>query len=98
MTASQTESSSAPEAIEDQPDSGGPSRTVSLFGGTLSRPIGLTNGRAKSDDIPVWVSYRSLPPAVILVPGAIHIETRLPPLLRHPVGILAVDVETTLAR
>jgi hypothetical protein len=31
MTASQTESSSAPEAIENQPDSGGPSRTVSLI-------------------------------------------------------------------
>jgi hypothetical protein len=37
MTASQTESSSAPEAIEDQPDSGGPSRTVSLFGGNRAR-------------------------------------------------------------
>ena len=34
MTASQAESSSAPEAIEDQPESGGPYGTVSLFGDT----------------------------------------------------------------
>ena len=35
MTASQAESPSTPEAIEDQLQSGGPYGTVSLFGGTL---------------------------------------------------------------
>jgi len=50
MTTSQTERSSAPEAIEDQPDSGGPSRTVSLFGGSLElASVGLAVGKPSAE-------------------------------------------------
>jgi len=35
---------------------------------------------------------------VILVSGTVHFDPRISPLLGHPVSVLAVDVEGTVAR
>src|ERR1700733_14742233 len=59
---------------------------------------GSTDGRAESDDIPVWVRDGSLPLAVILVPRAVHFEPRLSPLLCYLVGVLTVNVDSPLSR
>ena len=60
--------------------------------------IASTNGRAKADDIPIWVGNGAFSLAILFVPWSRHLKPNLFPFRRHPVGILTVNVESTMFR
>ena len=58
----------------------------------------LSESCPEAKDVSVRVGDGALSLSVILVLGAVHFDLSLPPLVGHPVGLLAVDVESTVTR
>ncbi len=56
------------------------------------------NGATEANHISVGVGDRALPLAIVLIAQAIHFDPYLSPLLSHPVGVLTVDVQSTVTR
>ena len=56
------------------------------------------NGATETDHISVGVGDGTLPLAVVLVSRAVDFDPRLYPLLGHPIGVLAVQIQRTVTR
>jgi hypothetical protein len=57
-----------------------------------------TNRATEANHVSVGVGDGALPFAVVLVPRAVHFDSRLSPIRRHLIGVLTVDVQRTLTR
>jgi hypothetical protein len=60
--------------------------------------IGSANGATEANHIAIGIGDRTLSLAVVLVPRAIDFDPHLSPLVSHSVGVLAVEVESTVTR
>ncbi len=56
------------------------------------------NRATEANHVSVGVGDGALPLAIVLIPQAIHFDPHLSPLLSHTVGILTVDIESTVTR